>query len=921
MYNNPPTSTLPTIISFTVDNDSIVNGTTITFNWTTANATDLDWNGLNVTGTFGVTANPQDNAIYTLTATNENGTVDSNITINVSQPPPTLPIINSFTVDNNSIINGTTITFNWTTSYATDLDWSGLNVTGTTGVQSSPQSDVIYTLTATNENGSVNSNITINVSQNECLGISSFNADKTMTANCEVSSVTVLGNYKLNCAGYTLNITTSGNGISVGSNNPVFENCVINIPSASNVYAGGAWSNAITFNNTVLNTNSELRPDWQGLGQRFYNVTYLPTTASAFEDGMEVTIVDSQMKLGLSGIWGGTVTITRSNMTYNSASPSYNPYQGNTAYITDSIITITNNGYGIGYFVNCNMTGNTINMPNSSITTDGIICAVDVNGTVDYRGNNVTFDESAGFTLGTVNLPVLGNNFTFENNRFSGNKVRYGISAAATLGPGNFINISSVTKSVMSLVRISGDVSTIDFANSPMVIAIETLFEPAATETFNLGNMAVKLVLNNASYNTFTLNNAEVTELVNFNEVGTSMINLSRVEFSSPVTMNAITKANLVSAFRTVGIDGVPDAVSTAASLMLYNTSYASTSDFIVRKDGAQCTAPTCTNVSVVNQEVRFQVTGFSNYTLSGSCDMFDGTVEAGLYSGMTCTANGQVLNNGVALVAVNLVLSNSTTSGLNITDSQVTMSAVNLSSKPKVTNSNVTSSGNLLTYYSLQAQSNSTINPMTGSNKSVDVTASYNITGYAQAATCLYNMSGLYSTLSSNLSGNTDVCYGSILVPYYELPGYKNVTVTLSDVFGSVSQTYTDVAYVNELTALGYNQTVITFSGSLYGVENKSSEGGITAVNNGNTPVSQLLVTAYNLVGASLPGIILNASYFRAGSDVASSVVLQHGVQKNVTFTAGVQGQALFKLWLNVPLGQYPQTYISQTAWDISPQ
>lgn len=77
--------------------------------------------------------------------------------------PPVLPNITSFTTTNDTIANGSSTLIEWTTTDATSLDLSSINVTGLTNYTVSPTTNTTYTLTATNENGSVNSNLTINV--------------------------------------------------------------------------------------------------------------------------------------------------------------------------------------------------------------------------------------------------------------------------------------------------------------------------------------------------------------------------------------------------------------------------------------------------------------------------------------------------------------------------------------------------------------------------------------------------------------------------------------------------------------------------------------------------------------------------------------------------------------------------------------
>ena len=95
---------------------------------------------------------------------------------------PQLPVINTFTASNGTILNGSSTTLSWNVSYATNLDLNGINLTGNTSLVVSPMSaSTLYTLTATNENGTVNSNLTITTYQQVGMlpNATSFNGAST----------------------------------------------------------------------------------------------------------------------------------------------------------------------------------------------------------------------------------------------------------------------------------------------------------------------------------------------------------------------------------------------------------------------------------------------------------------------------------------------------------------------------------------------------------------------------------------------------------------------------------------------------------------------------------------------------------------------------------------------------------------------
>lgn len=107
---------------------------------------------------------------------------------------PTLPTINTFTTTNATILNGTTTQLDWTTTNAIDLDLSGTNVSGLTAYNVSPTTNTTYTLTATNENGSVNANLTISV-YNPAFCEKTLTTQRIPNAYTGIGALGVDGNY------------------------------------------------------------------------------------------------------------------------------------------------------------------------------------------------------------------------------------------------------------------------------------------------------------------------------------------------------------------------------------------------------------------------------------------------------------------------------------------------------------------------------------------------------------------------------------------------------------------------------------------------------------------------------------------------------------------------------------------------------
>jgi len=112
------------------------------------------------------------------------------------------------------------------------------------------------------------------------------------------------------------------------------------------------------------------------------------------------------------------------------------------------------------------------------------------------------------------------------------------------------------------------------------------------------------------------------------------------------------------------------------------------------------------------------------------------------------------------------------------------------------------------------------------------------------------------------------------------------------------------------------FDTETIKFSNTIAGQTNMSSDNLITVSNTGNGDITSISLTAYDLVGAN--GMMLSASYFRAGTTLTDSVMLQNGVPVSVPFnlTAGLNSSATFRLWVSAPSSVLPQQYVSGTPW-----
>ena len=160
---------LPAITSFTATPGSITSGQSSTLSWSVTGATSLRINpgNITVTGQTSRSVSPTSTTTYTLTATNNAGSLARSVTVTVTNapPPPPLPVIASFSASPGTITSGQSSTLSWSVTGATELrlDPGNITVTGQTSRSVSPTSTTTYTLTATNNAGSLPRTVLVTV--------------------------------------------------------------------------------------------------------------------------------------------------------------------------------------------------------------------------------------------------------------------------------------------------------------------------------------------------------------------------------------------------------------------------------------------------------------------------------------------------------------------------------------------------------------------------------------------------------------------------------------------------------------------------------------------------------------------------------------------------------------------------------------
>lgn len=156
----------PQILSFEASPTTINPGGSSTLSWQTSNADSVTINqGVGtVSGSGSTSVSPTQQTTYTLTASNDNGSVTAQVTVSIGALP--LPVINSFAANPATIEEGSSASLSWSVSNADTLSINqGIgNVNGPTGSTTvTPDESTTYQLTATNAAGSVTDTVTVTV--------------------------------------------------------------------------------------------------------------------------------------------------------------------------------------------------------------------------------------------------------------------------------------------------------------------------------------------------------------------------------------------------------------------------------------------------------------------------------------------------------------------------------------------------------------------------------------------------------------------------------------------------------------------------------------------------------------------------------------------------------------------------------------
>lgn len=168
----------PSIQNFTATPALINTGETSRLAWnvTDADTVEISPNVGNVAVSGSFVVSPTQSTVYTLTATNSNGSVQRSVTVNVQATNTEPPVIDFFSANPSTIIAGNSSTLSWRVQNATTVTINnGIGTVVGEGTRSvSPDANRTYRLEASNAAGTVFRDVTVSVTTERIPIISSF---------------------------------------------------------------------------------------------------------------------------------------------------------------------------------------------------------------------------------------------------------------------------------------------------------------------------------------------------------------------------------------------------------------------------------------------------------------------------------------------------------------------------------------------------------------------------------------------------------------------------------------------------------------------------------------------------------------------------------------------------------------------------
>jgi hypothetical protein len=197
---------------------------------------------------------------------------------------------------------------------------------------------------------------------------------------------------------------------------------------------------------------------------------------------------------------------------------------------------------------------------------------------------------------------------------------------------------------------------------------------------------------------------------------------------------------------------------------------------------------------------------------------------------------------------------------------------------------------------------------PLGFTSPSVNVELTFGGNVYSNES-CAYTAFGLQNrTYSCNVSMN-----------YWYAPGDYDLNITYVDLGNTTEISLSDECGYGQLLAGVRTEDAVAFPTGGPGISNAPGTPVISVLNTGNVQFV-ISITAYDLSGRSSPSNKLAASAFKAGASLGSSVVMAHGIEKNLSMSiAPAQGASDdVGLWLSMPVDQLVQDYYAATPWQM---
>lgn len=187
----------PVIDAFLADPRAVSSGEATTLSWRLSGgqpeSISISPNVGSVTGRSSVSVRPTAHTTYTLTVSNDSGTVTSTTSVSVSTPREA-PTIEAFSATSTTITHGDAATLQWRVTGSTPIRLAieprvG-DVSDRTSVSVRPSQTTTYRLRASNDIGTVERSITVNVAPTEHPAVGEPTADFVVSVDCLTASFT-----------------------------------------------------------------------------------------------------------------------------------------------------------------------------------------------------------------------------------------------------------------------------------------------------------------------------------------------------------------------------------------------------------------------------------------------------------------------------------------------------------------------------------------------------------------------------------------------------------------------------------------------------------------------------------------------------------------------------------------------------------